>query len=722
MTLSRGSPISGSGFVSDDRTDDGLLKVHGVALGNNDVTKGSFSGKRKLWRPEVLQEAGSFLEGKDIVVDHENKSARETVGEITEAKFDEERGIIYQGVVQDEELEPKIENGWLEVSPRIIHSKDSDEVDGIESPSQIFDIPNLSIVRKGASKSNTLNVGEMEELSVEELESAFDSEEDESVDEYQFRTEELQSKPEDFDLSRWLYESPQGAIGASQKFSCDGGVHEHEIEGTTWYMPCSSHDNFLESLKQLRKEELAKFEEDDFVTWDNGSAHGRIVDWTDDGVYDASIDGDVSVEGTEDDPAGLIQIYQETDGGWSPTDTMVGHKFSTLNEWNPENVIEENAEVEQLQISEARTPEYSGTETKSWDDVPKTLEEFLEGVSGDTSEVDIVDELSESQKQDIANHTLLGDSEAETLDGLLFFPVVNPNNSNLNRGALEAVRSGRGQSADIPQSTFESAFSVAGRLLNEEFDADVEEEMMVSSFESAVETVELQVDEEELDDVYSEWSETVNMTASELRGWSGNPCSREASVDPEAVIERNLNLLETPKSEWGEDEIEDANRTISFINRMSAEENEPDEPRDGSFGCPSNWAISLLNWAFNPFDDVPNQPDNDNLDDVEEVEMAKHGKEMTKEERKLASMLSSHSEMTKQESMGIISSINPNRQTDVSVMAKMTAIALGAHEDEMRQFMKRMADHEGEMSRENLRDMMKRHVSENKSKLNDVFK
>jgi len=37
--------ISGTGYVSDDnRTEEGLLIVHGVALGNNDVTLGACFG------------------------------------------------------------------------------------------------------------------------------------------------------------------------------------------------------------------------------------------------------------------------------------------------------------------------------------------------------------------------------------------------------------------------------------------------------------------------------------------------------------------------------------------------------------------------------------------------------------------------------------------------------------------------------------------------------
>jgi len=127
---------------------------------------------------------------------------------------------------------------------------------------------------------------------------------------------------------------------------------------------------------------------------------------------------------------------------------------------------------------------------------------------------------------------------------------------------------------------------------------------------------------EELDEVYSDWKSEVNMNASQLRKWSKNPCSREASVDPVAVIKRNLSLLEKNKSEWTKSDIADAKRTISFISRMKP--NQPDQPRAGPHGCPSERAISLLNWAYNPFDSVPtpNKEVNEDLDMVSEVTLS----------------------------------------------------------------------------------------------------
>lgn len=70
----------------------------------------------------------------------------------------------------------------------------------------------------------------------------------------------------------------------------------------------------------------------DFVRWSasGGQAQGQIDRIERNGEIDVP-DSSFTITGTEDDPAALIIIYREDDEeGWQPTDTLVGHKFSTL--------------------------------------------------------------------------------------------------------------------------------------------------------------------------------------------------------------------------------------------------------------------------------------------------------------------------------------------------------------------------------------------------------
>lgn len=106
----------------------------------------------------------------------------------------------------------------------------------------------------------------------------------------------------------------------------------------------------------------------------------------------------------------------------------------------------------------------------------------------------------------------------------------------------------------------------------------------------------LKVDPTELDEAYRAWRDAVNMTAAELEAWGKTEASRLASVDPSAVIERNLRLLRRPKSEWDERDIRDSRRTVAFIARMK------EMPRGEPVrkGMPSKRDIALRNWAYDP--------------------------------------------------------------------------------------------------------------------------
>ena len=65
----------------------------------------------------------------------------------------------------------------------------------------------------------------------------------------------------------------------------------------------------------------------DMVSWNSsgGMATGKIVRIVREGKINVP-DSSFTIEGTEDDPAALIQLYR--DG--KPTETKVGHKVSTL--------------------------------------------------------------------------------------------------------------------------------------------------------------------------------------------------------------------------------------------------------------------------------------------------------------------------------------------------------------------------------------------------------
>jgi HK97 family phage prohead protease len=82
---------------------------------------------------------------------------------------------------------------------------------------------------------------------------------------------------------------------------------------------------------EAERAEPNELKEGDFVQWDSsgGTARGRIEHVMREGTLGVP-DTEFSIDASAEDPAALIRIYSEGDNGWEATETLVGHKFSTL--------------------------------------------------------------------------------------------------------------------------------------------------------------------------------------------------------------------------------------------------------------------------------------------------------------------------------------------------------------------------------------------------------
>ena len=89
-------------------------------------------------------------------------------------------------------------------------------------------------------------------------------------------------------------------------------------------------------VEQMKKEEDRAMPDalkiGDFVSWNSsgGRARGKIIKIERNGKINIP-NSELTITGTEDDPAALIQVYRSGE----PTDIEVGHKFSTLTKINP---------------------------------------------------------------------------------------------------------------------------------------------------------------------------------------------------------------------------------------------------------------------------------------------------------------------------------------------------------------------------------------------------
>jgi len=93
-----------------------------------------------------------------------------------------------------------------------------------------------------------------------------------------------------------------------------------------------------------------------FVSWNSsgGRARGKIERVVREGSVDVP-NTDFTINAEEGDPAVLIRVYREVRDGWEPTDTVVGHKSSTLTLIDPlpEPSPEEAARKISLRLAKA---------------------------------------------------------------------------------------------------------------------------------------------------------------------------------------------------------------------------------------------------------------------------------------------------------------------------------------------------------------------------------
>jgi HK97 family phage prohead protease len=90
--------------------------------------------------------------------------------------------------------------------------------------------------------------------------------------------------------------------------------------------------------QEVVRAEPDELSEGDFVSWDSsgGRARGRIEHVMREGTLGVP-DSSFSINATPEDPAALIRIYRQSEGEWEETETLVGHRFSTLTKIQPLN-------------------------------------------------------------------------------------------------------------------------------------------------------------------------------------------------------------------------------------------------------------------------------------------------------------------------------------------------------------------------------------------------
>jgi hypothetical protein len=89
-------------------------------------------------------------------------------------------------------------------------------------------------------------------------------------------------------------------------------------------------NEYIDSLDRIL-EKASKLKRGDSVSWNSsgGTARGKITKIITSGSEQVP-NSSFKITGTPEDPGALIRVYTKDGDGYKPTDTIVGHKLSTL--------------------------------------------------------------------------------------------------------------------------------------------------------------------------------------------------------------------------------------------------------------------------------------------------------------------------------------------------------------------------------------------------------
>ncbi|GAB3535764.1 DUF3140 domain-containing protein [Arthrobacter tecti] len=108
--------------------------------------------------------------------------------------------------------------------------------------------------------------------------------------------------------------------------------------------------------------------------------------------------------------------------------------------------------------------------------------------------------------------------------------------------------------------------------------------------------------ESNLDEVWPEWKEAVNMTASQLENWLDTDESREVGQKDDggesvghASGRRIIELLHKKKADLTDSDVDHMRKVVGYVHRHLAQKPSSDIEH-------SKWRYSLMNWGHDPLE------------------------------------------------------------------------------------------------------------------------
>ncbi|MEC5200509.1 hypothetical protein RCH21_002755 [Arthrobacter sp. PL16] len=106
----------------------------------------------------------------------------------------------------------------------------------------------------------------------------------------------------------------------------------------------------------------------------------------------------------------------------------------------------------------------------------------------------------------------------------------------------------------------------------------------------------------DLDEVWPQWKEAVNMSASQLETWLDTEESRsvgqKASGSDESVGHKSgrriIEILNTKRDDLKDDDVKHMHKVVGYVHRHLAQEPSKEDIES------SKWRYSLMNWGHDP--------------------------------------------------------------------------------------------------------------------------
>jgi hypothetical protein len=492
--------------------EDGPYTIHGIAIGEGDVTYGKSQTKKK-WTADALKEVAETLEGQPLVKNHQNDSEG-TIGEVKRTSYQDGVGVRYEAEIADhyDEFAKDVASGILDVSPRILHTPPAELEEDAESGALLVEGrafgDNLSLVSDGASPSNTAEFGPADSFastqdgvvatlerassvpSADEIRDEFDEHVDVGLDELSFTSMKFYGPAfdefvDDSEVQRVVDDLNQHdavtATASAGNHSDIGVMVDTEVVSNVDEL----NQHFIDALEET------PYEKHEDWSWldraiDEHLAHGDELEhpygdgerpeWESGDMVRWQVEPDLFgkiVHVDEEKYVVMVEVMERSDGDLSSTGFTVTAGFSDIkpmkedgmemdgDDSDSEMSSSDEAMLDEEELAEmsTHTPDFSGGADQEWNS--PDLEDFA-----DTAWED----LSDDEQSSIADHFIVSKSgfPPETF-GDLALPVVEPDGT-LNLNALSNAKARAGQVSGLSGDTLDSVESMIDRLANENFE------------------------------------------------------------------------------------------------------------------------------------------------------------------------------------------------------------------------------------------------------------